>query len=125
MPEDTKTKNRAKVADLIFKILTQKLCVRDALFAYPNFDTDTSLEAAWHAILHYEADEDLRAKDLEYAQVQDDFLESLAFLLQKGEDLPANIISQYKNFYKESLICKPQKGKNLWKMLCRFLNIKQ
>ena len=87
------------VAELIFKVLAGKICVREALEQFPCEIEDNSLQCAWHALVHFEADEDFRKKDIEYAQEQDNYLESLAIMLQNGESLPKNVIEEYNKYY--------------------------
>jgi len=87
------------VAELIFKVLSGEICVREALEKFPCSIQDDSLQCAWHALVHFEADEDFRKNDSEYAQEQDNYLESMALMLQKGEFLPKNIIAEYNKYY--------------------------
>jgi len=87
------------VAELIFKVLAGEICVREALEKFPCKMEDNSLQCAWHALVHFEADEDFRKKDIEYAQEQDNYLESLAIMLQNGESLPKNVIEEYNKYY--------------------------
>ena len=94
--EDFK-ENRAFVAVLIRKVLIGALTVGEAVRNFP-FDTgDKSLEAAYHALVHYEADEDLRRRDLMYREEQDEYMEMIAYTLDKGDSLPDNIIRNYEN----------------------------
>ena len=86
---------RKQVADIFIAVLTEKLCVRDALATFPKDCEDKTIIAAWHALCHLEADEDLRNKDTMYKQEQDEYIEFIAFTLQKGEELPTNIINAY------------------------------
>ena len=51
------------------------ICVREAMLAYPKDTEDESLIAAYHALIHYEADEDLRNRDPLYKEEQDDYIE--------------------------------------------------
>ena len=91
--------NRKFVGRLIYSVLTQRRCVRDAIALFPD-SRDKNIECAYHALVHYEADEDLRYKDYEYKEEQDDYLEYIAQTLTAGEELPRNIIADYENFYK-------------------------
>ena len=116
-------KNRKIVADSIFAVLTHRMCVREALMSFPTVEEDRTLDAAWHALVHYEADEELRRRDPEYAQTQDEYLEFLAFKLSNGENIPLNIIADYDEFYVESPTPKKNGAKNLWGIFRRILNI--
>ncbi|EKE02128.1 MAG: hypothetical protein ACD_20C00421G0002 [uncultured bacterium] len=91
-------KARKLVSELIFKVLTKTLCVREAIKLFPPDISDLSIECAWHALVHYEADEDYRANQ-EYATEQDEYLEMIGFLLRDGNNIPRNIISGYYKYY--------------------------
>jgi hypothetical protein len=62
-------------------ILLQRVLARDlepdaALREWPDIDTESDelLAASWHDLSHYAADEDIRAKDLRYANFQTELL---------------------------------------------------
>ena len=93
------SKERKQVSTLIFKVLTQQICVREALERFPKDVNDESINCVWHALIHFEADEDIRKNDLEYAMEQDSYLEMIAFIFQEGKELPENIIESYSEFY--------------------------
>ena len=114
---------RKRASELIFGVLTEKINVLSALKEFPQSDGDKSLEAAWHALMHYEADEDIRKKDAEYAHVQDDCLESIASDLAKGQNLPINIISTYTNFYKDTPAAKKHGLFDCWGIFGKYLNV--
>ena len=121
--EELKLEERKYVAELIRYVLIENLCVRDAILNYPRATKDPSLVAAYHALIHYEADEDLRHRDSLYKEEQDDYLELLANILEKGEDLPDNIIKNYKKYYKSANIPNGNDTRGLIKSFLRFLNI--
>ncbi|MBQ8476193.1 hypothetical protein IJ531_03930, partial [bacterium] len=83
------------VSELILGVLTSKITVLDALSRFPKNDSDINLKCAFDAIAHYEADEDLRKNEPDYAIVQDEYLEHIAQTLAKGEQLSKNIIDEY------------------------------
>lgn len=121
--EDFK-ENRAFVAVLIRKVLIGALTVGKAVRNFP-FDTgDKSLEAAYHALVHYEADEDLRRRDLMYREEQDEYMEMIAYTLDKGDSLPDNIIRNYEKYYSESSIPHKHDRKGAIRSFLRFLNVK-
>jgi len=111
---------RKKVSELIFSVLTRKTCVKDALMCFPPDVNDASVECAWHALVHYEADIDLRKRDPEYAKEQDDYLEMAAFILAEGNPLPENIIRGYNKYYEKALIPKTKGFKSLLKSIFRL-----
>jgi hypothetical protein len=111
---------RKQVAELIFKVLTESLCVREAIKLFPAEIYDPSIISAWHALVHYEADKDFKKNDPEYAEEQENFLEMIAFTLQKGNPLPQNILESYQKYYDEALIPR-KKGIISWlKSLLKF-----
>lgn len=116
--------DREYVARLIVSVITERISVRDAILHYPKDTTDKNLMAAYHALIHYEADEDLRNSDLAFKEEQDEYLNMIAELLASGKDLPKNIIKSYENYYPEIQLPKSQNIKNIIKSLCRFLNVK-
>ena len=67
-------------------------------------DYTQEVQAAWHALCHYEADEDIRAKDIEYNNQQIELLEMIAFAFKDGSPLPQNIIEAYHPYYKDDPI---------------------
>lgn len=93
------SKERQYISGLIFDVLTEKLIVREALLKFPKDLHDPSAIAAYHALIHLEADEDIRAKDDLYKQEQDDYILYIAETFQKGDELPQNIIKEYTDFY--------------------------
>ncbi len=102
MPD--KFEDRKEVAKLLRNVRLGNCSVRQALNLYPKDTKDESLIAAYHALIHYEADEDLRLRDLLYKEEQDDYIEFLSYTLERGEDLPANIINNYNKYYESAPI---------------------
>ena len=115
--------DRGYVSRLIYLVLTDKITVREAILRYPRESKDRSIKTAYHALVHREADEDIRARDIEYREEQDDYLEFLAELLAKNEDIPENIVKEYESFYEDISLEYSDNKKNLLKKLCKFLNV--
>ena len=93
-------KLRVFVSRLIKQVLMGRMTVSAALKAFPNnYAVDETLDAVFHALVHYEADEDLRRRDLLYREEQDEYLHYLAEVLERGEDIAVNIIGEYKKYY--------------------------
>ena len=90
--------NRKLVGRLIISVLTEQRNVREAIKLFPE-GKDSSIECAYHALVHYAADEDMRYKDIEYREAQDEYLEMIAQTLSQGKSLPKNIIDEYKPYY--------------------------
>lgn len=120
----SKIKNRKKVSELIISVLTEQISVSQALMSFPRDKFDKSIECAWHALIHYEADEDIRTKDIDFKEEQDDFLYFLSTLLKDGQNLPVNILREYKDFHGGAPI--PTDEKSFWSKilkLFRFINV--
>ncbi len=117
--------DRALVADLIRQVLISRMCVREAVLNFPRDTDDKSIQAVYHALVHYEADEDLRRRDELYREEQDDYLEFLADLMERGEDIPENIIQNYENYHACANIPHEKNSKGFLKSFFRFLNIRE
>jgi len=115
---------RKLVASLIRQVLIYKITSREAVLRFPKNNSDKNIEAAYHALVHFEADEDLRHRDPLYKEEQDDYLEMLANILERGEDLPDNIIKGYEKYYPAANIPNEESIQGFWKSFMRFLNIR-
>lgn len=115
-------KNRQFVSRLIYSVITEQCNAREAIKLFPK-TKDASIECAYHALVHYVADEDLRYRDIEYRDAQDDYLEFIAETLSGGKPLPKNVINDYKPYYKGT--AKPWENglKGFWEEFRRFINI--
>jgi len=114
--------NREFVGRLIIAVLTEQINVREAIKKFPE-TTDRSIECAYHALVHYEADEDMRRMDIEYRDAQDEYLESIAQTLIQGKDLPKNIIDEYKPYYRGIAHLWKEDARSIWNEFKRFINI--
>lgn len=115
--------DRKFVSRLIYLVLAESLHVKDAILKYPKDVEDATLKAAYHALIHFEADEDLRKMDLDYKDEQDDYLEFVAEILASGSELPKNFIKSYNEYYKNISTPHSDSMKGLLKSLCKFLNV--
>jgi hypothetical protein len=115
--------NRKFVGRLIFSVLTERRNVREAIKLFPE-TKDKSVECAYHALVHYAADEEMRYLDVEYRDAQDDYLEFMAQTLSAGKCLPKNIIDEYKPYYSGTSHVWADGLKGFLKEFCRFINTK-
>lgn len=113
---------RKQVSSLYIGVLTKKLTVREALNAFPQDCEDKTIIAAWHALCHLEADEDLRAKDELYKKEQDDYIDYIAYTLDKGEELPENIVNSYIPFHENALTANSTTIKGIIQNMKKFLS---
>ncbi len=114
---------RKQIGQLIINVLTDRILVREAIKRFPPDVKDKNIKAAYHALIHREADEDLRHRDLLYRDEQDNYLELVAQRLLKGDDLPKNIIKNYSKYYRGIEINRSGFMKRMIKSLCKFLNV--
>ena len=117
------SQERAFVSQLLLAVLCEKISVKDALLKFPKDVEDASIVATWHALSHYEADEDLRIADASYKSAQDDYLEFIALSLRDNKDLPVNVVSAYNSYYKDMPIADNETMKGKMHKFLRFLNI--
>lgn len=117
-----KQRDRKFVGRLIYSVLTERRCVREALKLFPD-SRDKNIECAYHALVHYEADEELRHKDYEYKEEQNDYLEFIAETLCAGNELPRNIIADYEDYYKGIALPWSYGIKGFVKEFIRFINV--
>ena len=115
-------KNRKFVGRLVYSVLSERRCVREALKLFPD-SYDKNIECAYHALVHYEADENLRYQDVEYREEQNDYLEFIAETLSAGKELPRNIVADYEDFYKGTARVWTNGIKGFLKEFLRFINI--
>ncbi len=114
--------NRKFVGRLVYSVLTERRCVREALKLFPD-SMDKNIECAYHALVHYEADEDMRYQDIEYKEAQNDYLEEIAQTLSAGKELPRNIIADYEDYYKGTATIWKNGWQGFLKEFKRFINI--
>lgn len=114
---------RIYIGRLIVAVLTDKIIVREAIKKFPKNVEDASIKSAYHALIHREADEDFRKTDLMYRDEQDSYLEQIAMILQRGEQLPKNIIKNYNHYYRNIKINHSVEFKKWIKKICEFLNV--
>lgn len=116
---------RKKAGELILKVLKGVMNVRVALLNFPKDVEDESVKAAWHALCHLGADEELRTKDTLYAEEQDLFLNSVAATLLDGNPLTQDVINAYKEYYEEPLTPHKKGIKGFFAEIKNFLVLKK
>ena len=104
MEDAIRIKNYVLISHLIKDVLTSKLTVAEALLQFPKDKSDINIKCVFDALVYREADEDLRRTQKGYALVQDEYLLEISQILERGEGLPQNIISQYYKYNSENLL---------------------
>lgn len=123
MDDIEKYREKLLISDLIFDVLTDKKTVKEALSSFPHDNSDIEIKCAFDALMHREADEDLRSRLSDYAQIQDELLETIANTFKKNEKLPANIISQYLEFHNDNLISSDVNKKDFRSVIGYIINV--
>lgn len=120
---EDKIKLRKEVSNLLFSVLSGEKTVLNAVSKFPKNKEDNSVAVCFHILMHLEADEDIRKRDNIYREEKDEFILNIAQILQKGEDIPLNIINEYNDFYDESLIYPEINKKTIIARLKKYINI--
>ncbi len=116
-------KTRREVAKLLVDVILGKIATLEALKKFPKNSSDPSVNTCFHILVHYESDVELRKKDPLYKETQDEFIVDTAQTLLKGDELPINIIREYKDFYGHDLIYRKNTKENIIKRLRRIINL--
>ena len=114
---------RKLVGELLRGALAGKITPLEASSRFPKDIEDKSIDTAFHALMHFEADEDLRAQDTLYAQEQDEYLETISNILISGESIPRNIIAEYNEYYSGSPVYRVENRESFFKKMCRLINM--
>ena len=111
------------LAGLIKDVLEERKTVLEALNSLPKNSKNPNVKCVFDALMHREADEDLRKDEEDYAAVQDEYLRDLAQILENNENIPKNIIENYNKFHEDTLISDDTKGfSNIVKYIKRRIN---
>lgn len=115
-------KAREATGKILYSLISGAISPTDAIKYFPRNIEDTSVKIAWHALLHFDADEEIRQKDSEYAQEQIKYIELLAKILSQGKKLPENMLEDYENLYIDTVMPKKYDFWGTIKALFRFLS---
>ena len=94
-----KTKAREATGNLLYSVIGNTITPFEATKFFPKNVDDISLKIAWHALIHYDADEEMRVENPEYAEEQIKYIEMLAKILVTGDELPENMLQEYEELY--------------------------
>ncbi len=114
-------KAREATGKILYSLISGAILPADAIKYFPKNIEDTSVKIAWHALLHFDADEEIRQKDSDYAQEQLKYLELLSKILSQGKELPSNMLEEYENLYIDTIMPKRYDFWGTIKALFRFL----
>lgn len=99
-PKDWRAK-RQRAAQLLEAVLDERIEPRIAINRWPeNIEQpDPSLNCAYQALWHFEADEEKQQTELFYMDAQLELLRQIANFLKSGQDIPLYIIRMYSPNY--------------------------
>lgn len=88
---------RQYAAQLLEAVIDERMEPRLAINRWPEPVElpDPSLDAAWQALWHFEADEDKQQTEMFYLDAQLELLRQMALHLKAGRDLPAYFLRTY------------------------------
>ena len=115
-------KARENTGKLLYMLIEGSISAFEATKYFPKNVDDISLKIAWHAMLHYDADEEIRIKNPDYAQEQILHIENLAKILSKGDELPQNMLDDYEEIYKTTVLPKNYNWLGKLKAFFRLIN---
>lgn len=113
---------RKAAAELLIGVLNQQIDFKEAVKAFPQNDEDETLKCAFHILLYYDADDEYRAANPDYASEQNEYIEYISDLLSRGDDIPANIILEYKKYYETAPTIYKKGIMHIIKSLFRFIS---
>lgn len=117
-----KIKARETTGNLLYSVISNTITPFEATKFFPKNVEDVSLKIAWHALIHYDADEEMRLENPEYAQEQIKYIELLAKILVEGKELPENILQEYEGLYIDTVLPKNYNWLGKLKAFFRFTN---
>ncbi|MDD3593377.1 MAG: hypothetical protein PHX18_02000 [Candidatus Gastranaerophilales bacterium] len=120
--EVLKSKAREVVGNLIYNVIARQMTALEALKLFPKSVEDDSIKVAWHALVHFEADEDLQSKDKLYYEQQFLYLELIAKILAQGKNMPQNMLDEYIKYHGEIVLPKKNSVFDKLKNLFRFID---
>lgn len=80
---------------LIQQVLDEQTSASYALTRWPEHAEDPSLDSAYQALWHFEADEDRHQEELFYLDAQLQLLQQISNFLKQGHPLPKYLLQQY------------------------------
>lgn len=101
---------RVQVAQLLDAVIDEQVSAQVAINRWPVPQTvvDPSLECAFWALWHFEADEAQQQTEVYYLDAQLELLRQMARFLAQGQDLPGYMLASYAGhdpvrfYYKQS-----------------------
>lgn len=85
--------NARKIAgEILQQILDKSISLKEAREKWPSYKGDISLDSAFHALYHFEDDEDIRFKDQKYTDWQIGQIKRIIESFKSGGPLEKDLI---------------------------------
>jgi len=92
MSEKDLIKARQSAAEIIKKVLKNEISPDEARNRWPIHKDDPSLDVAFHLLYHFEDDEDIRKKDIKYAEWQITQFQEIIKCFEHGDGLGEELL---------------------------------
>jgi hypothetical protein len=97
IPDTGRLARRQRAAQLLEAVIEERVEPRIAINRWPEpiIEPDASVNCAYQALWHFEADEEKQKTELFYMDAQWELLRQMSHCLKKGEDIPHHILALY------------------------------
>jgi hypothetical protein len=98
IPDCGRLARRQRAAQLLEAVIDEQIEPRIAINRWPEPATepDPSMDCAYQALWHFEADEDKQKSELFYLDAQLELLRQMSLALKQGADVPGHILALYR-----------------------------
>lgn len=98
VPDEGKTARRQRAAQLLEAVIDERMEPRMAINRWPEpiKEPDLSMDCAYQALWHFEADEDKQKTEMFYMDAQLELLRQMARHFKAGQDFPPYILTLYR-----------------------------
>lgn len=98
IPDAGKLSRRQRAAQLLEAVIEEQVEPRVAINRWPEpiTEPDASVDCAYQALWHFEADEQKQQTELFYMDAQLELLRQMSRCLKSGQDLPGHILALYR-----------------------------
>ncbi len=112
-------RNRLSAGHLLDAVLDERMEARQAIVRWPETGEcpDLSLDVAYQALWHFEADEERQRGELFYMDAQFELLSQMARYLLAGKPLPPYMLKAYSPDYRVRFFYGQDFWRDLWQEL--------
>lgn len=98
IPDQGRLARRQRAAQLLRAVLEEQIEPKLAINRWPEpiTEPDPSMDCAYLALWHFEADEEKQHSELFYLDAQLELLRQMSRALERGENLPSHLLALYR-----------------------------